>query len=211
MSFLQRNGARAEGGAPRTAPVPPRSFVGPFIGIAVLFAAIGPPVGGATFFPLAMLFKAPAAMGTFGLSALLSSLFGHWLLLLPAYFVGVGPAVATGVLYALWDAAAPDRWPRALAAGVIGAVVAYVVAQRLAAFGASLELILPPDFDVPAVQSIAFVAAASAPSEPGPTGIALVRAFAASGGVAGIVCAMTASLLGLTMRPAPGSGPEGGA
>lgn len=184
----------------RTLP-PPRSFLGPFLGIALLFAALGPPVGGAVFAPLALLFKAPAAMSAFGLSALLSAFVGHWFLLLPAYFVGVGPAVATGVLYALWDAVAPGRWPRALAAAVIGCLVAYAVAQRLAALGASLEMFVPPDFDGPAVQSIAF--AEPAPAEPVRIGTALVRAFAASGGVAGLVCAMAASLIGLTMRAPP--------
>ncbi len=93
-------------------PAPPRRFVGPFIGIALVFAALGPPIGGATFVPLALLLKAPAAAGAFAFSAVIASLFGHWILLIAAYAVGLGPAVATGVLYALWDAAAP----RALAA-----------------------------------------------------------------------------------------------
>ena len=70
-----------------------------------------------------------------------------------------GRPSATGVLYALWDAAAPQRWPRALAAAVIGGLVAYMVALRLAALGASLDMMFEPDFDAPSVESISVTAA----------------------------------------------------
>ena len=98
------------------------------IGIALVFAALGPLIGGAIFVPLALLLKAPAAAGAFAFTALIASLFGHWIMLFAAYVIGIGPATATGVLYALWDAAAPERWPRALLAAVIGGFVAYAVA-----------------------------------------------------------------------------------
>lgn len=184
-----------------TAPVPSRRFLAPFIGTALVFAALGPPVGGATFVPLALLLKAPAAGGAFAFAGLLGALFGHWFLLLPAYVIGLGPATATGVVYALWDAAAPKRWPRALVGAVIGGFVAYAVALRLASLGASLDMMFQTDFDAPAVQSIAWTAPAA--TEPVALGTGLFRAFVISGGVAGFVCAMAASLLGLSTQPGP--------
>ena len=179
----------------------PRGFLAPFIGIALVFAALGPPIGGAIFVPLALLLKAPAAAGAFAFTALIASLFGHWIMLFAAYVIGIGPATATGVLYALWDAAAPERWPRALVAAVIGGFVAYAVALRLAALGGSLDMMFDPNFDAPTVQSISMTAPVA--TEPVSTGSGLVRAFVASGAIAGLVCAMAASLFGLTMQPTP--------
>ncbi len=181
-------------------PAPPRRFVGPFIGIALVFAALGPPIGGAAFVPLAFLVKAPAAAGAFAFSAAIAALFGHWLLLIAAYAIGLGPAVATGVLYALWDAAAPERWPRAPVAAVIGGCVAYAIALRLATLGASLDMMFETNFDVPTVQSIRMTT--PVPTEP-VSGSGLIHAFVASGAIAGLVCAMAASLIGLTMQPTP--------
>ena len=192
-----------------TASTPPRGFLASLAGIALVFAALGPPVGGTAFVPLALLFKAPAAAGAFAFTAALGALFGHWLLLIAAYAIGLGPAAATGVLYALWDAAAPERWPRALAAAVIGGFVAYAVALRLASLGVALDMMLDPGFDAPMLQSIGF--AEPAPAAPIPAGAALVRAFVASGAVAGFVCAMAASLAGLTMLPARAPAGPGGA
>lgn len=184
-----------------TDPAVRRRFIAPFIGIAFVFAALGPPIGGAIFVPFALLLKAPAAAGTFAFAALFAALFGHWIVLLVAYFVGVGPATATGVLYALWDAAAPERWPRALVAAVIGGFVTYAVALRLAALGVSLDMMFNPDVDAPTIQSINMTA--SVATEPVSAGSGLVRAFVASGAIAGLVCAMAVSLFGLTMQPAP--------
>lgn len=130
-------------------------------------------------------------------------------MLIGAYVVGFGPAAATGVLYALWDAAAPGRWPRALAAAAIGGLVAYAVAMRLETLGASLDMMFDTDFDAPTVQSIAHVAPAATQSVS--AGVGLVRAFVASGAVAGLVCAMAASLLGLTMQPSALRPDAGGA
>jgi hypothetical protein len=76
-----------------TVSAPPRRFLAPFLGIALLFAALGPPVGGATFIPLALLLKAPAAAGAFAVTAVIGALVGHWILLLAAYVVGLGPAL----------------------------------------------------------------------------------------------------------------------
>jgi hypothetical protein len=178
---------------------PPRRFLGPFIGIALVFAALGPPIGGAMFVPLALLLKAPAAAGAFALTAVIASLIGHSVMLLAAYVVGLGPATATGVLYALWDAAAPERWPRALVAAVIGGLLCYAVALRLTTLGASLDMMFDPNFDAPTVQSISLRTAV--PGEPVSAGTGLVRAFAMSGAVAALVCAMAANLFGLTMLP----------
>ena len=177
---------------------PPRPFCGPLIGIALLFAALGPPIGFVTFVPLALLLKAPAAAGAFAFATAILSLVGRSIAFIAAYVIGLGPAIATGVLYALWDAAAPERWPRALVAAVIGGAVAYAVAARLAAIGASLDMMFEPNFDAPTVQS---VGATVGPTAPVPAGSGLVRAFVASGAVSGLVCAMAANLVGLTMPP----------
>ena len=178
---------------------PLRGFVVPFIGIALMFAALGPPIGGAAFVPLALFFKAPAAAGAVALTALIASPFGHWIMLFAAYGLGLGPATATGVLYALWDAAAPQRWPRALIAAGVGGLLCYAVALRLTALGASLEMMFDVNFDAPAAQSISMTAAV--PGGPASTGTGLVRAFVMSGAVAGLVLAMAANLFGLTMQP----------
>ncbi len=184
-----------------TDPAVRRRFIAPFIGIAFVFAALGPPIGGAIFVPFALLLKAPAAAGTFAFTALFAALFGHWIMLLVAYVVGVEPATATGVLYALWDAAAPERWPRAPVAAIIGGFVTYAVALQLAALGVSLDMMFNPNVDAPTVQAINMTA--SVATEPVSAGSGLVLAFVASGVIAGLVCAAAASLFGLTMQPAP--------
>ena len=98
----------------------PRRLILPLIGLMLLFAALGPAVGGALFFPLAIILKPPIGAGALALSALVAALFGHTLVLIAAYFVGIAPAAATGFLYGLWDAAAPNdgraRWSRPLSA-----------------------------------------------------------------------------------------------
>jgi hypothetical protein len=191
-----------------TEQAPPRRFLGPFLGIAAVFAGLGPPIGGATFVPLALALKASAAAGALAFATLVSALFGHWIMLLAAYVVGFGPAVATGVLFALWDAAAPGRWPRALVGAVVGGLVTYAVATRLAALGVSLDM-FDSNFDAPAMQSISM--AEPVATRLASTGAGLVRAFVASGAVAGMACAMAASLFGLTMQPRPIRPGAGGA
>jgi hypothetical protein len=86
-----------------------RPFFVPMIGIVLWFAALGPVVGGTLFIPLSVVFKTPTDLEAIGLMVLISTAFGHGLGLIAAYIVGVGPAAATGFLYALWDAAAPAR------------------------------------------------------------------------------------------------------
>jgi hypothetical protein len=107
---------------------------------------------------------------------------------------GSGPAAATGFLYALWDAAAPERWPRALVAALIGGLIAYGLAMRLAPLGASLEMAVDANPGSPAAE---WIDAAS----PDRIGVTLGHAFVACGAIAGLVCALAANLLGLTMRP----------
>lgn len=175
---------------------PPRPFFGPLIGITLMFAVVGPPVGGAVFVPLALLLKAPAAAGAFAFSAFIATLIGHWIILIFAYAVGLGPAAATGFFYALWDAAAPSAWPRALIAAVIGGLVTYFVALRLAALGVDMHWMFEQNGQPPSAQWISA-------TEPAPAEIGLTRPFVLSGAVAGFVSAMAANLMGLTMRPRP--------
>jgi hypothetical protein len=167
---------------------PARPFFIPMIGIVALFAALGPAVGGALFIPLSVVFKPTITPDTIALLVLIAALFGHAIGLVAAYVVGVGPAAATGFLYALWDAAAPARWPRALVAGVIGGLLAYGLALRLAPLGATVEA------------SASAHGAADAAS-PDRIGVTLGHAFVACGAIAGFVCAVAANLLGLTMQP----------
>src|ERR1700690_4078756 len=103
----------------------------PMIGIVLLFAALGPAVGGALFVPLSIVFKTPTDLEAIGLMVLISTFFGHAIGLIAAYIVGVGPAAATGFLYSLWDAVAPGRAPRALVAGLIGGLLVYGLLLRL--------------------------------------------------------------------------------
>ena len=177
-----------------------RSFVLPLIGLVLLFAALGPAIGGALFFPLAIVLKPPIAADTLALFALIAGLFGHTIALIAAYVVGVGPAAATGFLYGLWDAAAPERWPRALVSAVIGGVVAYGVLLRLAAIGASGDMTIEANNGP---QTADWIDSAFSGGIEG----ALAHAFVACGALAGLVCAMAASLMGLRMRPPPAQTP----
>jgi len=177
--------------------VAPRRFFAPLIGFVLLFAALGPPIGGALFVPLAVILKPPVAAGALTASALIAALLGHTILLIAAYVVGVGPAAATGLLYALWDASAPERWPRALAAAIIGGAVTYAVALRIAALGASVDFTIEGDFDARTANWID--QAFSRGIEGG-----LTQAFVGSGAIAAFPCAMAASLIGLTTQPDAG-------
>jgi hypothetical protein len=169
---------------------PARPFFVPMIGIVALFAALGPAVGGAMFIPMSVVFKPSITPDTIAALVLIAALFGHAIGLIAAYVVGIGPAAATGFLYALWDAAAPARWPRALVAALIGGLIVYGLAQRLAPLGATVEANLGP----PAVEWIDT-------ASPGRFGVTLGHALVACGAIAGLVCAFAANLLGLTMRP----------
>lgn len=183
---------------------PTRGFVLPLIGLTLLFVALGPVIGGALFVPLAVVLKPPATGDALALSAWVAVLFGHTILLITAYVVGAAPAAATGFLYGLWDAAAPERWPRALVAAIIGGAVAYGFLARLAAIAASVDLTIEGNVSGPAADWI------SATFFGGMEG-ALAHAFVACGAVGGLVCAMLASLLGLTQKQAPAPARPAGA
>jgi hypothetical protein len=161
------------------------------IGIVLLFAALGPAIGGALFIPLSVVFKTPTDLEAIGLVVLISTVFGHALGLIAAYIVGVGPAAATGFLYALWDAVAPERAPRALVAALIGGLLVYGLLLRLHPVWASLEMTIKTNM----------AGEAGEWAFPGRIGVTLGHAFVACGAIAGLVCAFAAKLIGLTMRP----------
>ncbi len=167
-----------------------RPFFVPMIGIVLLFAALGPAVGGALFIPLSIVFKTPTDLEAIGLMVLISTFFGHALGLIAAYIVGVGPAAATGFLYALWDAVAPERAPRALVAALIGGLIVYGLLLRLNPVWASFEMTIRTNVD----SSGDWVF-------PSRFGVTLGHAFVACAASAGLVSAFVANLIGLTMRP----------
>jgi uncharacterized membrane protein YeaQ/YmgE (transglycosylase-associated protein family) len=168
-----------------------RPFFVPMIGIVLLFAALGPAIGGVLFIPLSVVFKTPTDLEAIGLVVLFSTMLGHAFGLIPAYIVGVGPAAATGFLYALWDAAAPGRAPRALVAALIGGVLVYGLLLRLNPVWASFEMTIGTNVG-PEAGDWVF---------PGRVGVTLGHAFVACAAIAGLVCAFAANLIGLTMRP----------
>ena len=170
-----------------------RPFFVPMIGIVLLFAALGPAVGGALFIPLSIVFKTPTDLEAIGLMVLISTFFGHAIGLIAAYIVGVGPAAATGFLYALWDAVAPGRAPRALVAALIGGLLVYGLLLRLNPVWASFEMTVKTNIGSEAVDW----------SFPSRFGVTLGHAFVACAAIAGLVSAFAANLIGLTMRPEP--------
>jgi uncharacterized membrane protein YeaQ/YmgE (transglycosylase-associated protein family) len=167
-----------------------RPFFVPMFGIVLLFAALGPAIGGVLFIPLSIVFKTPTDLEAIGLMVLISTFFGHALGLIAAYIIGVGPAAATGFLYALWDAVAPGRAPRALVAALIGGLIVYGLLLRLNPVWASFEMTIRTNVGSEA-GDWAF---------PGRIGVTLGHAFVACAAIAGLVCAFTANLIGLTMR-----------
>ena len=123
----------------------PRRFFLPLIGFTLLFAAFGPAIGGVLFAPIALVLEAPTATEAAGSVGGIAVLFGHGLALVFAYVVVIGPAAATGVVYGLWDAAAPAGAPRALAAAIIGGAITYCVFLWFASLGASIEATVGAD------------------------------------------------------------------
>jgi hypothetical protein len=105
--------------------------------------------------------------------------------------VGVGPAAATGFLYARWDAVAPGRAPRALVAALIGGVLVYGLLLRLNPVWASFEMTFRTNMSPEAIDW----------SFPSRFGVTLGHAFVACAAIAGLVSAFAANLIGLTMRP----------
>jgi hypothetical protein len=184
----------------------PRRFFLPLIGLTLLFAAFGPAIGGALFAPIVVALAAPhgAAAGTVGGIA---AVFAHGLALVVAYVVGIGPAAAAGFVYGLWDAAAPAGAPRALAAAIIGGAITYCVYLWFASLGAAFETSVGADVSAEFRTWIE-------PWFPRGFDLTLRDALVACGAVAGLACAMAASLIGLTtqgaLAPAPPA-PSGGA
>ncbi len=178
----------------------PRGFFMPMVGLVLLFAALGPPIGGGLFVPLALVLKPPAGADALALLGFVAALAGHTVGLIAAYVVGIGPAVATGFVYALWDAAAPERAPRALVAAFIGGLVTYGVALRLSSLAPPFQLTIH-------AHAGSSIADWTESTFSGRIDSALRQAFVACGAVAALVCAFAASLLGLTTRP--GAAPSG--
>jgi uncharacterized membrane protein YeaQ/YmgE (transglycosylase-associated protein family) len=167
-----------------------RPFFVPMIGIVLLFAGLGPAVGGALFIPLSVIFKTPTDFEAIGLMVLISTMFGHVVGLIAAYVIGVAPAAATGFLYALWDAVAPERAPRALVAALIGGLIVYGLISRLNPVWATFEMTIETNLG----------GEASEWAFPGRVGVTLGHAFVACAAIAGLVCAFVANLVGLTTR-----------
>jgi hypothetical protein len=169
----------------------PRRFFLPMLGLVVLFAALGPAVGGAVFLPLALVAEAQEqAAAHLGFVA---TLIGHAIVLLPAYILGLFPAALTGLAYALYDAWAPSGWPRALAAAAIGALVAHGLYLWLLWAGAAIEAWVQVDISSTAGGVIEDWAS-------GEFDAGLYRALIASGAAAGFACAAAAGLMGVTTR-----------
>jgi uncharacterized membrane protein YeaQ/YmgE (transglycosylase-associated protein family) len=169
---------------------PARPFFAPMIRIVALFAVLGPAIGWAIFLPLSVVFNPTITPDTIALLVLIAAVFGRPFGWVAAYVVGLGPAAATAFLYALWDAAAPPRWPRALVAALIGGLIAYGLALRLAPLGASVEVdpgSRPAHWVDPVLRNRIEVS--------------LVHALVACGAIAGFVCALATNLFGLSMQP----------
>ena len=187
---------------------PPRRFFLPTIGLTLLFAALGPAIGAALFVAIALALETPAAAQAVGHFGSVAPPLARAIALVVAYVLGAGPAAATGFLYALWDAAAPAGAPRSLVAALIGGAMTYCLFLWLASLGASLEATIWTDAS-PAAGRWAKAAFS------GELAATLRHALIACGAVAGLVCAMAASLIGLTTRGAlalepPAPAPPGG-
>jgi len=173
----------------------PRRFFLPLIGFTLLFAAFGPAIGGVLFAPIVVLLAAPHGAEAAGSVGGFAAVFGHGLALVFAYVVGIGPAAAAGFVYGLWDAAAPAGAPRALAAAIIGGAITYFVFLWFASLGASIEARVGADVS-------ADFRAWIDPWFPRGFDVTLRDALVACGAVAGLACAIVASLIGLTTRGA---------
>jgi hypothetical protein len=188
---------------------PPRRFFLPTIGLTLLFAALGPAIGAALFVPIALALETPAAAQAVGHFGSVAPPFARTIALVAAYVLGTGPAAATGFVYALWDAAVPAGAPRSLAAAVIGGAMTYGLFLWLASLGAFVEAAIGANVSPSAGGWIDTMFSREIDAT-------LRHALVACGAVAGLVCAMAASLLGLTTRGAlvparPAPEPPGGA
>jgi hypothetical protein len=160
----------------------------PLFGLTLLFAALGPAIGGAVFIPLAMLAEAQTQSAAH--IGWIAGLIGHAYALIPAYILGLIPAALTGLTYALYDRFAPPEYPRALFAAVAGGLFAHGLYLWLMWAGATLGVWISADFGDEAASLIY-------DWSEGEFDVSLYRALIASGAIAGGACAATAGLLGL--------------
>ena len=168
---------------------PRAPFFWPAIGLILLFACIGPAIGGAVFIPLAMLLEAETTAAAH--MGWIAGLIGHAFALVPAYVLGLLPAAFTGLAYALYDAWAPPNYPRALGAACIGAVFAQALYLWLVWAGSALGAWVEMDFGG-SVSSVVYDWAS------GEFDGALHHALVASGAASAFACATCAGLLGLS-------------
>jgi len=173
-------------------PAPPRRpFFLPATGLILLFAALGPAVGGAVFIPLALFAEAETQAAAH--IGWIAGLIGHAFALVPAYILGLAPAAFTGFAYALYDAWAPAAAPRALGAGLIGALFAHGLYLWLVWAGAAIVAWISLDVSETAGDGVYDWTA-------GEFDVSLYHALIASGAIAGLACAAVAGLVGLTTR-----------
>jgi hypothetical protein len=177
--------------APAPAAPPRRGFFLPTLGLVVLFMALGPAVGGAVFIPLAMIAETETQAAVH--IGWIAGLIGHAFALIPAYVLGLLPAAFTGLAYALYDAWAPPAAPRALGAGLIGALFAHALYLWILKAGAEMIAWIRFDLGDAAGDTLYGWTA-------GEFDASLYHALIASGAIAAFACAAAANLLGLTTR-----------
>ena len=170
---------------------PRRGFFLPTLGLVALFTALGPAVGGAVFIPLAMIAETQTQAAVH--IGWIAGLIGHAFALIPAYVLGLLPAAFTGLAYALYDAWAPPSAPRALGAGLIGALFAHGLYLWLLKAGAAMMVFVRYDLGDSAGDFVHDWTA-------GEFDASLYHALIASGAIAAFACAATAHLIGLTTR-----------
>jgi hypothetical protein len=166
---------------------PPRPFFWPATLLTLLFMALGPAVGGAAFIPLAALAEADTQAAVH--IGWIAGLIGHAFALIPAYALGLFPAAFTGLGFAIYDAWAPPRWPRALAAAAIGAMFAQALYLWLMWAGSLLSAWAAADLGDVVYDWTA-----------GEFDASLHYALIVSGALSGFACAACAGLLGIAIR-----------
>ena len=185
----------------------PRRFFVPLIGFTLLFAAFGPAIGGVLFAPIVVVLAAQHGAAAAGRRRDLrrcSRTGWRWSF---AYVVGVGPAAATASSMGCGTRrrrrARRARWPRRSSA----ASITYCVFLWFASLGASIEASVGADVGG---EFRAWIE----PWFPRGFDVTLRDALVACGAVAGLACAMAASLIGLTtqgaLAPAAAAAASGG-
>lgn len=178
-----------------TLPPPSREPVAlfwPATGLTLLFALVGPAIGGAVFIPFAMLSQAETQAALH--IGWIAGLIGHAFALIPAYILGLLPAAFTGLTYALYDAWAPPTYPRAMSAALFGALFSHGLYLWLMHAGAVIGAWVSMDFGLEAAGMVY-------DWTEGEFDASLYHALIASGAIAGFACAAAAGLLGLSTAP----------